>query len=118
MRKKILDKKKSGRIQRKKRIRNRISGTVNMPRLTIFKSNKYFYAQAIDDVAGNTLSSINGKKEGLKANKTDVVKLAEKFSVTLKEKGIEKVVFDRNGYLYHGVIASFANGLRDNGISL
>jgi len=118
MRKKILEKKISGRIQRKKRIRSKISGTVSVPRLTIFKSNKYFSAQAIDDIAGNTLSSINGKKEGLKATKTDVTVLAKTFSVTLKEKGIEKVVFDRNGYNYHGVIASFADGLRDNGITL
>jgi large subunit ribosomal protein L18 len=118
MRKRILSKKVNTRFKRKSRIRGKISGTTNAPRLTIFKSNRYFYAQAIDDVVGNTLASADGKKAGLKATREDVAKLAESFASSLKEKGIEKVKFDRNGYLYHGVVASFADALRENGISL
>lgn len=108
--------KKSLILKRKARVRSRICGDSNMPRVSIFRSNKHFYAQAIDDTKGFTLANIDGKKMGLKNNKDDVKKLAESFASRLKDAGITKIVFDRNGYLYHGVVASFADGLRENGI--
>lgn len=118
MREHILSNKLKLRAKRKKRIRAKISGTENLPRVSIFRSNKHFYAQAIDDVGGVTLAYADGSKLGFKANKDGVAKLAVIFADSLKSKKIEKVVFDRNGYLYHGVVASFATALRDNGITL
>ncbi len=115
---KDLAKKNALRLRRKRRVRGNISGTTDMPRLSIFKSNKYFYAQAIDDVTGNTLASVNSKTLKLSVNKENVVKVAAAMAETLKSKNIESVVFDRNGYLYHGVVAAFADALRDNAIKL
>ena len=115
---KDLAKKNFLRIKRKRRVRGAIDGTASIPRLTVFKSNRYLSAQAIDDVAGNTLAAINSQSMKLGANKESAVKVAEAFANTLKEKNIETVVFDRNGYLYHGVVKAFADTLRDNGIKL
>lgn len=114
----ILRLKKKLIKKRKARIRGRIFGTSDMPRVSVFRSNKYFYAQAIDDTKGFTLASVDGKKLGLSNNKDDVKKIAQSFAKSLKDAGISKVVFDRNGYLYHGVVASFADSLRENGIVL
>ncbi|MCF6173624.1 MAG: 50S ribosomal protein L18 [Campylobacteraceae bacterium] len=118
MRKNILKRKVNLRIKRKRRVRAKISGTSELVRVSIFKSNRAIYAQAIDDVNGVTLASVDGKKLGFKANKEDAVKVAKVFAQTLKSKDFNKIVFDRNGYLYHGVVAAFAQGLRDNGITL
>ena len=118
MRQNILKRKLNLRAKRKRRVRAKIFGTSELVRVSIFKSNRAVYAQAIDDVNGVTLASVNGNKLGLKANKEGAAKLAEVFAETLKSKGMEKIVFDRNGYLYHGVVAAFAQGLRDNGITL
>jgi large subunit ribosomal protein L18 len=115
---KDLAKKNSLRLRRKRRVRGNITGSVEMPRLSIFKSNKYFYAQAIDDVAGNTLAVVDSRALKLSVSKENVVKVAAALAETLKSKNIESVVFDRNGYLYHGVVAAFADALRDNGIKL
>ncbi|TLE17297.1 50S ribosomal protein L18 [Helicobacter apodemus] len=115
---KIIKKKRSLRLKRKLRIRSQIFGNANIPRLSIFRSNRYFYAQAIDDVKGVTLASIDGKKMGLKNNKEDVKKIAIALADNLKKINVAEVVFDRNGYLYHGVVASFADSLRESGISL
>ena len=111
---KDLAKKVSSRIRRKRRVRGNISGTVAVPRLTVFKSNKFISAQAVDDVTGATLAAVSGKianKEGAKA-------AGAEFAEALKAKEITTVVFDRNGYLYHGVVAAFADALRDNGIKV
>jgi large subunit ribosomal protein L18 len=116
MLKSIQRRKNKLRIQRKRRVRGKISGTEALPRVSVFKSNKHFYAQAIDDVAGVTLASADGKKMGLKANQEDAKKVAAAMADALKAKNIENIVFDRNGYLYHGVVASFANALREAGI--
>ncbi len=118
MRANILKRKLTLRVKRKKRVRAKISGTSECPRASIFRSNRALYVQAIDDVNGVTLASANGNKMGLKANKEGAKELAKTFAEALKAKKIETVVFDRNGYLYHGVIAEFANSLRENGIKL
>jgi len=116
MLKSIQKRKNRLRIQRKRRVRGKISGTEALPRVSVFKSNKYLYAQAIDDIAGTTLASADGRKMGLKANQEDAKKVAAAMADALKAKNIENIVFDRNGYLYHGVIASFADALREAGI--
>jgi large subunit ribosomal protein L18 len=115
---KDLAKKNSLRLRRKRRVRGKINGTVEMPRLSVFKSNKYFYAQAINDVDSVTLASVSSKAMNLSVNKENVVKVAAQMAENLKAKNIEAVVFDKNGYLYHGVISAFADALRDNGIKL
>lgn len=114
----ILKKKLSLRNVRKKRVRAKISGTATCPRVSIYRSNKTVYAQAIDDAASHTICASNGKALNLKANKDGGASLGKDMANKLKEKGIDQVVFDRNGYLYHGVVASFADALRQSDIKL
>jgi len=116
MLKSIQKRKNKLRAQRKARVRGKIFGTAELPRLSVFKSNKYFYAQAIDDNAGMTLAAVDGRKLGVKVNQENVKKVAAEMAKTLASKNIENVVFDRNGYLYHGVVAAFADALREAGI--
>ncbi|NQY53319.1 MAG: 50S ribosomal protein L18 [Campylobacteraceae bacterium] len=115
---KNIAKKNSLRLRRKRRVRGSISGSAVIPRVTIFKSNKYLSAQAIDDVTGTTLAAVHSKTLDLKVNKENAVKVGAEFAKTLKAAKIDTVVFDRNGYLYHGVVAAFADALRDNGIKI
>ena len=117
-REKDLAKKNALRIKRKKRVRSNIFGTAEKPRVSIFKSNKYVSAQAINDVEGVTLAAVSSKAMGLNVNKENAVKVAAQLAENLKTAGIETVVYDRNGYLYHGVVAAFADALRENGIKL
>jgi large subunit ribosomal protein L18 len=110
------------RLKRKKRIRKKIRGTPERPRLSVFRSAKHIYAQIVDDLAGCTLAAastlspeIRDRLGGLK--KTEAARevgriLAEK----AKSKGIEKVVFDRNGFLYHGRVKSLAESCREHGL--
>ncbi len=118
MRTKLLKQKNALKARRIRRIRGKIFGTEDMPRVALFKSNRHLYAQAIDDTKSVTLASVDGKKLGLKANKESAVEVAKVFAESMKEKGIEKVVFDRRGNQYHGVVAAFAEALRENGITL
>ncbi|CZE46093.1 50S ribosomal protein L18 [Campylobacter geochelonis] len=114
----VYKRKISLRIKRKRRIRAKISGCATCPRVSIFKSNRTVYAQVINDVNSTTLCASDGKVLSLKANKEGAKALAKDLAAKLKDKGIEQVVFDRNGYVYHGVVASFADALRENGIKL
>ena len=104
----------------KQRIRGRLSGTADIPRMSVFRSNKQIYAQLIDDVSGKTLASASsGEKEiaAKKVNKIDQAKLVgAAIAGKAKEAGIETVVFDRNGYLYHGRVKSLADAARENGL--
>ena len=115
---KDLAKKIALRIKRKKRVRSTVSGTAEKPRVTIFKSNKFISAQAINDAEGKTLAAVSSQAMGLIANKENATKVGAEFAEKLKAAGIETVVYDRNGYLYHGVVAAFADALRSNGIKL
>jgi large subunit ribosomal protein L18 len=114
--------KQQRRLRIKRRIRKKISGTGERPRLSVFRSNKQFYAQVIDDLTGKTLvsvSSLDKTFEGQKANKIDQAKAVGKFAAEkAKEAGINEVVFDRNGYLYHGRVKAFAEALREGGLKL
>lgn len=110
------------RVQRrakiKKRVRKNIFGTPEMPRLSIYRSNKEFYAQVIEDVNGKTLaaaSSLKVKTEGL--TKTEVAKaVGAELAKKAMEANVISVVFDRNGFLYHGRIKAFADGAREAGL--
>lgn len=118
MRQKLYMKKEGLRAKRKSRVRGKIFGEANKPRISVFKSNKHFYAQAIDDREHKTLAAVDGAKMQLGNTKEDVKKLAVELADKLKAEKIDDVVFDRNGYLYHGVVASFADALREAGIKL
>ena len=116
--KKLNDKDRK-RLHRKIHIRKSIYGTADRPRLTVTRSNKNLSAQVINDDEGKTLASISTMEKefaALKVNVEDAAKLGEAFGSRLKEKNISKVVFDRNGYLYHGVVKAFADGARKAGI--
>jgi large subunit ribosomal protein L18 len=111
-----------GRERRKLRIRRKLSGTAERPRLTVFRSAKHIYAQAVDDVGGNTVAHISTlsrdvKPVALDLNKTDAAKkVGAAVAKALLAKGIDKVVFDRNGYLYHGRIQALADAAREAGL--
>ncbi len=102
-----------GRERRKLRIRKKINGTPERPRMTVFRSLKHIYAQVIDDVAGKTLAHASTMAKDVKpqaddATKSDAAKMVGKaVAAQLKAKGVTKIVFDRNGYLYHGRIYLF-----------
>lgn len=112
----------TGRERRKLRTRRKISGTPERPRMTVFRSLKHIYAQVVDDVAGKTLAHASTLSKDLKAEageavKTDAAKLVGKaIAAQLKAKGVTKIVFDRNGYMYHGRIQALAEGAREGGL--
>jgi large subunit ribosomal protein L18 len=112
----VLKSKVANRLKRKRRIRAKISGCASLPRVSVFKSNRYLSVQAIDDVTGTTLCAAHSKVTGHKANKEGAAALGEAFAATLKEANLTNIVFDRNGYQYHGVIAAFGDSLRANEI--
>ena len=115
---KLSDKNRK-RLNRKIHIRKNLRGTADRPRMNVTRSNSNLYVQVIDDDAGKTLASISTlEKEfaSLKPNTKDAAKLGEAMGARLKEKKITTVVFDRNGYLYHGVVKALADGARSAGI--
>jgi len=120
--KKIKSAKEAARVRRKVSIRKRISGTAERPRLTVFRSAKHIYCQAIDDTSNTVLAAASDLEEGVKGDVSGKKK-AEKAKLVgmavakkLLAKNIDKVVFDRNGYIYHGRIASVADGAREGGL--
>ena len=111
-----------GRERRKLRIRRKISGTPDQPRLSVFRSAKHIYAQVIDDVDGKTLAHASTLSKDVRgpasdATKSDAAKMVGKaIAAALIAKGITKVVFDRNGYLYHGRVRALADAAREAGL--
>lgn len=98
-------------------IRQRISGTPERPRLTVFRSNKQIYAQIVDDTVGKTLAAASSLKLGMKAPKKEIAaKVGEMIAKNAQEAGIQTVVFDRNGYLYHGRVKELAEAARNGGL--
>lgn len=101
----------------KTRVRGKIQGTKECPRLSVFRSNKQIYAQVIDDIAGTTLASVSSLKLEDKLPKKEIAaKVGELIAEKAKEAGVEKVAFDRNGYLYHGRIKELADAARKGGL--
>ena len=108
------------RIKRHKRVRAKISGTPECPRLNVFRSKTNIYAQIIDDTTGHTLaaaSSLDKDFEGRGSNVEAAKKVGLAVAARAKEKGIETVVFDRGGYLYHGRVKALAEGAREGGLA-
>ena len=107
------------RLKRHQRVRAKVSGTPERPRLNVFRSEKNIYAQVIDDVAGHTLvsaSSLDKEIEGNGGNKTAARAVGKLVAERCKAAGIEQVVFDRGGYVYHGRVAELAEGAREGGL--
>ena len=113
---KVLKTKNKTRVQRKRRIRAKISGCAARPRLSVFRSNRFISAQAIDDATGTTLVSVHSKTLDVKANQEGAAKTGEAMAAALKAAGISEVTFDRNGYIYHGVVKAFGDAVRANEI--
>jgi len=110
--------KSSRRLRIKRGIRNKIHGTAEKPRLSVFKSNTALYAQLIDDINGQTLSSSSSKEiDGVKQVNVEKSKeVGKKLAEKAIANGITNVVFDRNGYIYHGKLKAFAEGAREGGL--
>ena len=108
------------RQKRHRRVRGKLSGTADRPRLNIFRSNTGIYAQVIDDVAGVTLASASTLDKSLNLENTGNIEAAKAVGTSIankaKEKGIEEVVFDRSGYVYHGKIKALADAAREAGL--
>ena len=113
----MTTKKEQRRLKIKFRIRKNVSGTAERPRLSVFRSNKQIYAQVINDLTGKTLASASS----LGLEKLPKIEQAKKVGALVAEKakaaGVEKVVFDRNGYLYHGRVQALADAAREGGLN-
>jgi large subunit ribosomal protein L18 len=111
-----------GRERRKLRIRRKISGTAERPRLSVFRSSKHIYAQVVDDVNGTTVAHASTLSRDVRSAITEATKVDAAKSVgqaiakLLLEKGVSSVVFDRNGYLYHGRVRALADAAREAGL--
>ncbi len=105
------------RLKIKKRVRGKVEGTKECPRLTVYRSNKQIYAQIVDDIAGETLASASSLKIEDKLPKKEVAaKVGELIAHQAIEAGVQNVAFDRNGYLYHGRVKELANAARKAGL--
>ena len=106
-----------------RRVRTRVSGTGERPRLSVYKSSKYIYAQVIDDLRGETVAqasstepALRGRFEGGGNSRAAAKVIGETVAERAREKGVERVVFDRGGYIYHGRIKAVADGAREKGL--
>ena len=110
------------RVDRHNKIRNKIVGTPERPRLNVYRSSNHIYAQVIDDVTGTTIASASTKDKEIVARVAELTKVdaakvvGAEVAKRAQEKGIKSVVFDRGGYLYHGRVKSLAEGARENGL--
>ncbi|HUI33471.1 MAG: 50S ribosomal protein L18 [Dysgonamonadaceae bacterium] len=105
------------RTKIKRRIRDKVLGTSERPRLTVYRSNKQIYAQIVDDIAGTTLAAASSLKIEDKLPKKEIAaKVGELIAEKAKEAGVETVSFDRNGFLYHGRVKELANAARKAGL--
>lgn len=121
----ISKKRREIRAKRKVSIRKKVSGSAERPRISILRSHKNIYAQVVDDTAGHTLAACDGSKvgevsapEGVTGKCAVAYGVGKALAELAKAKGIERVVFDRSGYLYHGRVAALARGLRDGGLEV
>jgi large subunit ribosomal protein L18 len=111
--------KEQSRLKRRKRIRGKVSGTAERPRLAVFRSNKGIYAQLIDDASATTIVAASSQQLGEAAGskKDRAAEVGKLIAERAKDKGIDRVVFDRGGYLYHGRVAALADGAREGGLT-
>ena len=113
--------KNESRQRRKIRIRKKVNGTAERPRLVVYRSNLHIYAQIVNDLEGATLVSastlsLSKTESGLHSNKSGAERVGKEIARLAKEKNISKVVFDRNGYIYHGRVKAVADGAREGGL--
>jgi len=110
--------KEQGRLRRHRRVRSKISGTAERPRLAVYRSNLRIYAQLIDDEAGRTLAAASSLDKGVAgAKRSEQAGMVGKLvAERAKQAGIGRVVFDRGGYLYHGRVKTLADAARENGL--
>ena len=111
----------TGRARRKRRIRKKVSGSPSMPRLTVFRSARHIYAQVIDDTSGTTVASASSAvvakdAEGEASKMERAKQVGTAVAKACADKGIEKVVFDRNGFMYHGRVRALADAAREAGL--
>ena len=110
---------RQARERRHRRIRGKVAGTAERPRLAVFRSNKGIFAQLIDDDSGRTIAGASwlGLKKSFKGTKTEqAAEVGKTLAEAAKKAGIESVVFDRGGYLYHGRVKALADGAREGGL--
>ena len=118
--KKLIEK-ANRRTRRKKHVRKTVQGTPERPRMSVYKSAKHLYIQVIDDQSGKTIAYANNLEKdnrSIPSNVEGAAKLGELIGSRLKEKKIDNVVFDRNGYVYHGKVKAIADGARKSGITI
>ena len=116
---KRVDGKIQRRVRRKQHIRKKIKGSPTCPRMTVYRSNRKMYVQVIDDLSGSTLASVSTMEKEFRElgnNVENAGKIGAEIGERLKKKNIDKVVFDRNGYLFHGIVKAIADGARKAGI--
>ncbi|MGD9559982.1 MAG: 50S ribosomal protein L18 [Oscillospiraceae bacterium] len=109
------------RLRRHRRVRGRLSGTAERPRLDVFRSSKHIYAQLIDDVSGTTLAAASSLDKGFSGpggNLEAATKVGKAIAEKALAKGIKQVVFDRGGFVYHGRVKALAEGAREGGLQL
>ena len=115
----VVEKKRLHREKRRRRVRRKIIGTAERPRLSVYRSNVHIYAQLIDDYAGHTLVSANSREVGEAENRTEGArKVGELVAKRAAEAGVKEVIFDRGGNKYHGRVAALAEGAREGGLTL
>jgi large subunit ribosomal protein L18 len=118
----MTNNKREARIRRHRRVRKKIRGTPERPRLSVFRSSRHIYAQVIDDVHGRTLATASTTESGLRSGRTGVVETAKAVGKLVGERakaaGISSVVFDRGGFKFHGRVAGLAEGAREAGLEL
>ena len=104
------------RLKIKTRVRGKITGTAERPRMTVFRSNKQIYVQVIDDLAGKTLAAASSRGMETMPKEEQAAKVGQEIAKKAQEAGVTAVVFDRNGYLYHGRIKELADAARNGGL--
>ncbi len=110
---------RKGRQQRHRRVRKKVIGTSERPRLAVYRSNRYIYAQLIDDYAGRTIMSVSNLGNNSDTDRTAQAKaVGEELAARAKEAGITRVTFDRGGFQYHGRVRAVAEGAREGGLAL
>ena len=115
----VAEKKRLHRERRRKRIRRKVVGTAERPRLSVYRSNVHIYAQLVDDYAGHTLAAADSREVGEAENRKEAArKVGELMARRAAEAGVEEVVFDRGGNKYHGRVAALAEGARSGGLKL
>jgi len=115
----VAEKKRLHREKRRKRLRRKVVGTAERPRLSVYRSNVHIYAQLVDDYAGHTLAAADSREVGEAENRKEAARrVGELVARRAAEAGVEEVVFDRGGNKYHGRVAALAEGARSGGLKL